>query len=162
MHSIWHSITLSQIKLDYVRYKAMRICCGAMTGTSATSLQCECGQPPLCLRWQRMLIEDSLKIKSVPSSSSNYTRRLLAKSQWKIQTRKRAVQSESQQNSSISRYRERTITPERHGAMGADHNNATPSKATQRTNTPSHIRQNGKKHMTMIMTLETFITRYTR
>lgn len=53
-------------KLDSIQYKAMRICCGAMTGTSATSLQCECGQPPLHLRRQRMLTDFSLKIKSVP------------------------------------------------------------------------------------------------
>jgi len=53
-------------KLDSIQYKAMCICCGAMTGTSATSLQCECGQPPLHRR-QRMLTDYGLKIKSIPN-----------------------------------------------------------------------------------------------
>jgi len=53
-------------KLDAIQYKAMRICCGAMAGTPANSLQGECGQPPLHLRRQRMLADYSLKIQSVP------------------------------------------------------------------------------------------------
>jgi len=53
-------------KLDSVQYKAMRICCGAMTGTPATSLQVECGQPPS----QLMMADYSLKIKSIPNHST--------------------------------------------------------------------------------------------
>jgi len=60
-------------KLDSIQNKAMRICCGAMTRTPATSLQCECGQPPLHLRRQRMLADYSLKIKSVPNHPTAHT-----------------------------------------------------------------------------------------
>jgi hypothetical protein len=36
--------------LDTVQCKALRICCGAMTGTALSALQNECGELPLALR----------------------------------------------------------------------------------------------------------------
>ena len=51
-------------RLDVVQNKALRICCGAMTGTPAAALQVECGQPPLALRRLRMAADYALKIRS--------------------------------------------------------------------------------------------------
>ena len=56
--------TINKEKLDVIQGKALRICCGAMTGCVRACLQIECGQPPLSLRRRRMQVDYALKIQS--------------------------------------------------------------------------------------------------
>ena len=56
--------TSTREKLDVVQGKALRICCGVMTGCARACLQIECGQPPLSLRRRRMQVDYALKIQS--------------------------------------------------------------------------------------------------
>jgi len=60
-------------KLDVVQSKALRTCCGAMTGTPTSALQVECGQPPLEFRRHRMMADYSLKLHSVPDHPTSST-----------------------------------------------------------------------------------------
>ena len=49
--------------LDTVQCKALKICCGAMKGTSPSALQSECGEMPLSLRRHMQQIEYCIKVK---------------------------------------------------------------------------------------------------
>jgi hypothetical protein len=51
-------------KLDTVQCKALRICCGAMTGTPLSALQIECGEMPLEIRRHKQMLQYAVKIKS--------------------------------------------------------------------------------------------------
>jgi ribonuclease HI len=53
-------------KLDSIQYRALKICCGAMAGTSLQALQVECGELPLALRRLRQQLRYSIKVKSRP------------------------------------------------------------------------------------------------
>jgi len=57
----------TKAKLDVIQAKAMRICCGAMTGTPTSALQVECGQPSLEKRRKRMMADYGIKIKCIPN-----------------------------------------------------------------------------------------------
>ena len=56
--------TSTKEKRDVIQGKALRICCGAMTGCARSCLQIECGQPPLSLRRRRMQVDYALKMQS--------------------------------------------------------------------------------------------------
>jgi hypothetical protein len=51
-------------KFDTIQYKALKISCGAMTGTSLAALQVECGEMPLEIRRKQQMIQYSVKIKT--------------------------------------------------------------------------------------------------
>ena len=51
-------------KLDTVQCKALRICCGAMTGTALSALQGECGEMPLEIRRRKQMLQYAVKVKS--------------------------------------------------------------------------------------------------
>jgi len=53
-------------KFDALQYRALKICCGAMTGTALEALQNECGELPLALRRRRQQLRHSVKILSTP------------------------------------------------------------------------------------------------
>ena len=55
----------NKIKLDFIQENALRICCGSMTGCAHSSLQVECGQPPLRLRRRRLQADYAVKILSI-------------------------------------------------------------------------------------------------
>ena len=52
--------------LDSVQQQALRICCGAMTGTALSALQNECGEMPLELRRMKQQLQYFVKVKSIP------------------------------------------------------------------------------------------------
>jgi ribonuclease HI len=51
-------------KMESIQYQALRISCGAMTGTALSALQNECGEPPLEIRRMKQMIQLAIKIKS--------------------------------------------------------------------------------------------------
>ena len=122
-------------KLDSVQHKAMRICCGAMTGTPATALQVECGQPPLQLRRQRSMADYSLKIKSI----HNHSTATILQDSWQNHygkfKRGRETFSIKVKQTLQSADIDYTNTAARHGAMEADNSKTRPSTTTETANT---------------------------
>ena len=53
-------------KFDAIQCRALKISCGAMTGTALEALQGECGELPLALRRHRQQLRHSVKILSTP------------------------------------------------------------------------------------------------
>ena len=51
-------------KFDVVQCTALRICCGAMTGTSLAAMQVECGEMPLEIRRKQQMLRYATKIKA--------------------------------------------------------------------------------------------------
>jgi len=66
LSSACHSATA---KLDTVQATALRICCGAMKGTSLSALQNECGEMPLSLRRHKEQIDYCIKVKCITNHS---------------------------------------------------------------------------------------------
>ena len=56
-----------QITDDKLQYQALKICCGGMKGTSASSLQVECGELLLDLRRKKLMTNLAIKNESVKS-----------------------------------------------------------------------------------------------
>src|SRR5207245_2506475 len=54
----------SKKRLDTIQYKALRICCSSMVGTSGIAMQNECGELPLHLRRKMYLLQYGAKIKT--------------------------------------------------------------------------------------------------
>jgi ribonuclease HI len=65
------AIVSAKKKLETVQCKALRICCGAMTGTPLSALQNECGEMPLELRRTRQLLQYAVKIKNNEQHPAN-------------------------------------------------------------------------------------------
>ena len=64
----YDSASNSQLqKLDRIQYSALKLCCGAMTSTSASALQVECGEAPLRLRRLQQQIKFAVKVKATTS-----------------------------------------------------------------------------------------------
>ena len=49
------------------QYSALKLCCGAMTTTSASALQVECGETPIRLRRLQQQIKFAVKVKATTS-----------------------------------------------------------------------------------------------
>ena len=58
----------NKIKLVFIQGKPLRICCGSMIGCARSSLQVECGQPPLRLGRRRIQADYAVKILSISNS----------------------------------------------------------------------------------------------
>jgi len=54
-------------KLDRIQYSALKLCCGAMTTTSASALKVECGEAPLRLRRLQQQIKFAVIVKATSS-----------------------------------------------------------------------------------------------
>ena len=64
----YDSASSSQLqKLDRIQYSALKLCCGAMTTTSASALQVECGEAPLRLRLLQQQNKFGVKVKPTTS-----------------------------------------------------------------------------------------------
>ena len=64
----YDSASTSQLqKLDRIQYSALKLCCGAMTTTSASALQVKCGEAPLRLRRLQQQIKFAVKVKATTS-----------------------------------------------------------------------------------------------
>jgi ribonuclease HI/endonuclease/exonuclease/phosphatase family metal-dependent hydrolase len=61
----------NKAKLDVIQSKALKICCGAMRGSSVAALQNECGEMPLAYRRLEYQIKNSVKIKTTPNHPGN-------------------------------------------------------------------------------------------
>jgi hypothetical protein len=61
---------MNKKKFDTVQYKALRICCSAMTGTSLAALQVECAEMPLETRCKRQMLHYLVKIKTMKNHRS--------------------------------------------------------------------------------------------
>ena len=57
-------------KLDAIQAKCLRICCGALTSSPIHALQNECGEMPLHLRRDELLMRHAIKIKSNTCNSA--------------------------------------------------------------------------------------------
>ena len=58
-------------RLDSLQAHALRICCGAMKGTPSSALQVECGDQPLELRRESLLLKLVIKVKASPDHPAN-------------------------------------------------------------------------------------------
>jgi hypothetical protein len=58
--------------LDSIQYKALKICTGALRGTSLISLQVECGEPPLKFRRKLLVKSYAITIEANPYHPNNY------------------------------------------------------------------------------------------
>ena len=65
----------SKKRLDTIQYKALRICCSSMVGTSGIAMQNECGELPLHLRRKMYLLQYGAKIKTTINHPSKEIRR---------------------------------------------------------------------------------------
>ena len=64
----YDSASASQLrKIDRIQYSALRLCCGAMKGSAAFTLQVECGETPLHLRRLQQQIKFAVKVKATPN-----------------------------------------------------------------------------------------------
>ena len=54
---------------DKLQYQALKICCGGMKGTSASSLQVECGELPLDLRREKLMANHALRSIAIKNES---------------------------------------------------------------------------------------------
>ena len=54
---------------DKLQYQALKICCGGMKGTSASSLQVECGELPLDLRREKLTANHALRSIAIKNES---------------------------------------------------------------------------------------------
>ena len=54
---------------DKLQYQALKICCGGMKGTSALSLQVECGELPLDLRREKPMANHALSSIAIKNES---------------------------------------------------------------------------------------------
>ena len=54
---------------DKLQYQALKICCGGMKGTSASSLQVECGELPLDLRREKPMANHALSSIAIKNES---------------------------------------------------------------------------------------------
>src|SRR6218665_1357122 len=53
-------------RLEGIQHEALRICCGVAASTSRETLQNECGELPLPLRWLSISLKEGVKIKTRP------------------------------------------------------------------------------------------------
>jgi len=59
---------MSQLqKVDWIQLSVLKLCCGAMTTTSTSALQVECGEVPLRLRRLQQQIKFAVKVKATTS-----------------------------------------------------------------------------------------------
>jgi len=63
--------TSQKARLDVIQYKALRLCCGAMTSTATSALEVECGILPLSLRREGLNLKYAAKLIQQPSNSAN-------------------------------------------------------------------------------------------
>lgn len=61
----------SLAKLDSIQYQCLKICTKALTSTPLISLQNECGELPLDLRRQKLLLNHILRITTVSNNPAN-------------------------------------------------------------------------------------------
>lgn len=69
---IFHTASPSSLKkLDQIQYRALKICTKALSSTPLTSLQQECGEPPLDLHRHRILLRHMVRISTNQTNPAN-------------------------------------------------------------------------------------------